>query len=222
MPQIQYDIDKYRDSLKFRTSIVNSHLTKYGEKLIWKGGERIMDIGCGPADITRHCFLPLLPHDFKVLVCADICPNMLKTARSELLGLEHVDFLQMDIRKCPEINFMNGFDRIFSTFCFMYVADQKKALENVFQLLAPGGDCWITQFTIAPVVDTLFQLSETPKWKNKLKDLRKTFIFPYWDDPDPVSTAEKFMKLIGYEDISVALDKCFIQMTSEKEFEGIL
>ncbi|XP_055694229.1 juvenile hormone acid O-methyltransferase-like [Lutzomyia longipalpis] len=222
MNKMQYSVEKYQDSSDFRVKVVNFALADYGGMLKWRGRERVLDIGCGPGDVTHQCFFPLLPHDFEELVCGDLSPEMLQVAEKEFLGVEHVSFVQMDIRETPNDAQKESFDRIFSTLCFMYIADQENAFKNVFDLLAPGGDCWIMQVTTSPVIQPLFQLADTTKWREKLKDLREILIFPFWNDSDPVGTAEGFMKSIGFEDIEIYLQDGYVQFESEEKFEAFM
>ncbi|XP_059608075.1 juvenile hormone acid O-methyltransferase-like [Phlebotomus argentipes] len=211
----KYDIQKFRAVIEYRKENLQPSFDRLSRKIQWHGGERVLDIGCGPGDITRSCILPLLPQNFEKLVCADISPEMLEICKSEFTGVENVEFLQMDIRKSPEESLKGSFNRVFSTHCFMYVSDQKMALKNVFDLLKPGGDCWINQFAVPSILQPLFILAESPKWKEKLHGFRNVHIYPYNEDPNPIATGTKYMKSVGFTDISVTIEESYLQMESE-------
>ncbi|XP_059608076.1 juvenile hormone acid O-methyltransferase-like [Phlebotomus argentipes] len=199
----EYNPQKYAFSSDVRCKIVQSVLDSLFGSLKWRGGERVMDIGCGIGDVTRRCFLPLLPDNFQRLVCADFSPVMLEAAKLEFRGIDRVDFLQMDIGKNVEDSLKGTFDRIFSSFCLMYVQDQKQVFKNIFDLLTPGGDCVIMFMRRGAITETGIQLVNTPKWKDRLKHYREVFVFPYREDPDPVATLENLLKSVGFQEVSV-------------------
>ncbi|XP_059608143.1 juvenile hormone acid O-methyltransferase-like [Phlebotomus argentipes] len=213
----KYDVEKFRAIKDYRLACFMPSFDRIPRNLKWRGGERVLDIGCGPGDITKVCIYPILPQNYEKLVCSDISPEMLEVCKSVFAGIKSVEFLQMDIRESPAESLKGTFDRIFSTFCFMYVADQEAALKNVFDLLAPGGDCWIHQLSRPSVVLPLFKLAESPKWKDKLQGFRTVQIYPFTEDPNPVATGEKYMKSVGFTDISVSIVESHVQMESEED-----
>jgi len=44
-------------------------LTAYIEKMAWTSNETVLDIGCGPGDVTSDILYPFLKNKIKVLVC---------------------------------------------------------------------------------------------------------------------------------------------------------
>ncbi|XP_055692089.1 juvenile hormone acid O-methyltransferase-like isoform X1 [Lutzomyia longipalpis] len=199
----------YATSLELRCKSIQALLTQHADKLQWRGGERIMDIGCGLGDIVRRVILPMLPPDYTKLVCVDASTVMLNEAQNELKSFRNIEFLEMDFEADLNESLTGSFDRIFSTLCFMYLADQRKAFENVFNLLAPGGDCFIMFLSTGIIFETFFQLAETPKWKEQLKHLREIYVFPYREDPDPERTLTNLLTSIGFKDVFVKKEDFF-------------
>ena len=44
-------------------------LAAYIEKMVWKSDEIVLDIGCGPGDVTSDILNPFLKNKIKQLVC---------------------------------------------------------------------------------------------------------------------------------------------------------
>uniref|UniRef100_A0A1B0D0X4 Methyltransferase type 12 domain-containing protein n=1 Tax=Phlebotomus papatasi TaxID=29031 RepID=A0A1B0D0X4_PHLPP len=195
---------------------------RHGSELQWENIKHCIDVGCGIGDVTKQCFLPLLPRNFKQLLCTDASPKMLEAARSRLHDVENVDFLEMDIGASLKDDHVKGvFDRFVSSFCIMYVRDQRKVFENVFELLAPGGDCFIILFSTGAIFEAFFQLMDTPKWKDKLKRFREVFVFPYREDPDPKGTIEGLLKSTGFTDILVKTDDFEFTFPTADKYKGL-
>ncbi|XP_059608077.1 juvenile hormone acid O-methyltransferase-like [Phlebotomus argentipes] len=218
--QNNYNIEQFSVATSFRELGIKFYAERILKQLKWRGGERVLDIGCGPGDVTKNCIYSFLPQNFGKLVCADISPEMLKACKSKFTGIENVEFLEMDIMKTPEQSMKGTFDRILSMYCFMYVSDQKKALQNVFDLLKPGGDCWILQVTSTPLVSPIFTLAKTPKWKDKLANFRDFYVYQFYEDPNPIENGETYMKSVGFTDVSVNLDRVYNQMESLESYKG--
>ncbi|XP_059608073.1 juvenile hormone acid O-methyltransferase-like [Phlebotomus argentipes] len=147
---------------------------------------------------------------------------MLEVCKSEFDGIENVEFLQIDIRKPPKESLEGSFDSIFSSYCFMYISDQRNALQNIFDLLSPGGNCLVLQLSFAPFIKPFFTLAESSKWKSELKGLRDLYAFPFWEDPNPIFTVEDYMKSIGFIDISVTIQKNYEQIESQEHYKAFI
>ncbi|GAB0099621.1 Methyltransferase domain 25 [Sergentomyia squamirostris] len=215
-----YNPQMYSVTFKIRQACVNRMLELHEPQLKWRlGCERFMDIGCGMGDIAKKCFIPLLPRDFKKLVCADLSPIMLEAAQNELSDVEHVEFRQLDIRPPLESALYASVDRIFSAYVLMYIDDQKQAWQNIFDLLTPGGDCWVCLITTAAIFETFIKMAESPKWEGRLKNLKDVFVLPFRMDPAPEETIEKLLKSIGFIDIHVNKEDSKIPHPTAKVFK---
>ncbi|GAB0099616.1 Methyltransferase domain 25 [Sergentomyia squamirostris] len=200
-----YDPQEYAKSGKTRSGCIQQIMKAHGGLMSWEGVKNVLEIGCGIGDVTEPCFLPLLPRDFERYVCSDGSIRVLDAAKTRFRGLEHIEFLQLDIENPIDKNLVSKFDRILSTFCLMYVKNQRQSYENIFNALIPGGDCWIVVLTTAVAFETLFRLAETSKWKNKLRNIHDVLVFAYRNVPEPEKMLENLLKSIGFIDISVKL-----------------
>jgi len=98
-----------------------------------KPGARILEIGCGPGNITRY-LLRKRP-DF-VLLATDVAPNMVELAR------KNNPTAQCEVLDCRDLNRLDGpFDGIVCGFCLPYLSkeDCARLLRDCSRLLNPGG-----------------------------------------------------------------------------------
>lgn len=115
------------------------HLDLYNDsydlfcKKIDKRGAHILEIGCGPGNITKH-IVSLRP-DFK-LVAIDVAPNMIKLAK---INNPTVDCKVMDCRNMNTIT--EKFDGIICGFCIPYLSaeDSSSLITDCFHLLNKNG-----------------------------------------------------------------------------------
>lgn len=98
----------------------------------------ILEIGCGPGNITRY-LLAKRP-DFKIHGI-DIAPNMVALARK---NNPTASFSVMDSRKIDELE--TKFDGIVCGFCLPYLSEQdnKKLIADAASLLTGGGIIYIS------------------------------------------------------------------------------
>jgi trans-aconitate methyltransferase len=101
------------------------------EELNLKGGESVLDIGCGDGFLT-HYMATLL--NFGKILGIDSSKSMLKEA--EKYHLVNLSFMEMDIN---DIQFKDEFDVIFSSATLHWVKDHNLLLKNCYRALKPGG-----------------------------------------------------------------------------------
>jgi len=107
-------------------------------RYIAKENAKILEIGCGPGNITKY-LLSKRP-DFKILG-TDIAPNMIELAKK---NNPTADFAVMDARKIGELN--TKFDGIIAGFCLPYlsVSESKQFIVNANHLLTDKGLIYIS------------------------------------------------------------------------------
>ena len=106
---------------------VTKVLSKYINKMSWKTGDRVLDLGCGPGSVTTKVLMPRLPADFGLLVGADLSADMIQYA-SETYTHPKLRFIQFDLAKDIENTsqlLLSSFDKIFSFFCLNWIPDQR-------------------------------------------------------------------------------------------------
>lgn len=120
------NLDLYNDSYDF---ICNS---------ISKSNASILEIGCGPGNITKY-LLSKRP-DFDILGI-DIAPNMVELAK---VNNPTANFVVMDSRNINEIK--STFDGIVCGFCLPYLShsDSEKFFKDCFNLLNENGFLYLS------------------------------------------------------------------------------
>lgn len=127
MNHFEFDGEKYKKASKHQKEWGNSLITS----LDLKGGERILDLGCGDGLLTEQ-ISKLIP-DGSILGI-DTSRGMLDTAKrleSRNLKFEHMDVDQLD--------FYDEFDVIFSNACLHWIKNHEKLLQNCRKALKPNG-----------------------------------------------------------------------------------
>ena len=102
-------------------------LSDYINRMIWKTGDRVLDLGCGPGNVTTQVLMPLLPADFGLLIGADLSADMIHYA-SNNYAHSKLRFTQFDLAKDIQNSSQlgpSGFDKIFSFFCLNWIPDQR-------------------------------------------------------------------------------------------------
>jgi juvenile hormone acid methyltransferase len=105
-------------------------LSKYINKMSWKTGDKVLDVGCGPGNVTTELLIPRLPADFGLLLGADLSADMIqyasKTYTHPKLRFTQFDLTE-DIGNTSQLQ-PSSFDKIFSFFCLHWIPDQRYCL----------------------------------------------------------------------------------------------
>ena len=101
-------------------------LSEYLDRMSWRPGDRVLDVGCGPGFVTTQELMPRLPSDFGLLVGTDISQAMVQHARATYIHPK-LRFSHLDISS-PHVNkelWDPGFDKIFSFYCLHWIPEQR-------------------------------------------------------------------------------------------------
>ncbi|XP_055613919.1 juvenile hormone acid O-methyltransferase isoform X2 [Uranotaenia lowii] len=87
---------------------------------------------------------------------------------------------------------------------------KRKALSNIRNLLAEGGECLLVFLACNPIYDIFYELSRHPKWAPYMTNVEK-FISPYQYSSNPTEDINKQLTHVGFSFHSVkVLDKIYI------------
>ncbi|XP_055691294.1 juvenile hormone acid O-methyltransferase-like [Lutzomyia longipalpis] len=133
-------LNKYRG---IRNYYIKLFISKLSELVKWRPNGSILEVGCGTGDATLKYICPELPQDFSKLVCTDISEEMVEETEKLFAKDPKISCSVLDITRDLEASEKNQFDHILSTHCLMWVTDQQKAFQNLYDLLKPGGSCFL-------------------------------------------------------------------------------
>ncbi len=105
---------------------------------IQKPGANILDIACGPGNITKYL---LGKHPDYNILGIDLAPNMLELAKANNPGAA---FQLMDCRDISKLQ--AGYDGIMCGFCLPYLSGKEvqKLISDARDLLKPGGALYLS------------------------------------------------------------------------------
>lgn len=115
------------DAIKQRTRTL--------EALAPRGGEKVLDVGCGPGLLARE--MALLVGSEGLVVGLDSSPDMLSLAEERCGHLSQVELHFGEAEKLGEED--ESFDAVTCAQVLLYVADVERALAEMYRVLKPGG-----------------------------------------------------------------------------------
>lgn len=105
-------------------------------------GERVLDVGCGPGEMTVRAAQDVGPDGDVVGV--DISAEMLRIAseRAAQRSVENVEFVQGDFHSLPWRP--SDFDVVVSVFALFFADDVAAVVERMWDMVRPGGRLVVT------------------------------------------------------------------------------
>ncbi|KAL4111906.1 hypothetical protein QTP88_015777 [Uroleucon formosanum] len=128
-------------------------LTAYGEKMVWTSNEIVLDIGCGPGDVTSDILYAFFKNYIKQLVGFDKSVEMIEYAKN-FFECSKIEFKVLDIENSNDCSFYSHrFNKIFSFFCFHWIHNKVNTLLNMHLMLKSGGEILIDFLLINSLVE---------------------------------------------------------------------
>lgn len=148
--------DKYQETFDTWNNIADLYQEKFMQvdlyndtydyicKFISKQGAKLLEIGCGPGNITKY-LLAKRP-DFNIFGI-DMAPNMIELAKK---NNPSANFAVMDSREISSLN--TKYDGIISGFCLPYLSDAeaKDFIDQAYELLNENGLLYMSFVEGAP------------------------------------------------------------------------
>lgn len=183
-------------------------INEFKNKFQWRmfGGDRLMDVGCGSADVTVDFLEPILPRDYKEIVATDISQVMLDFAKktySEKYPKMHFEQFDIGSHWMPK-KYCGHFDHVTSFYCLHWVEIERNMFSNIYQMLAKGGDCLLVYAASHAHYEALNMLAVNEKWEVYMRDVKK-FIAPLQTHKNPKRIVEHQLEDAGFRDIKVEI-----------------
>ncbi|XP_025410677.1 juvenile hormone acid O-methyltransferase-like [Sipha flava] len=141
----------------------NDVIRKFVEKMTWKTDEVVLDLGCGPGDVSSNILYPLIKNKIKQLVCADKLHKFIEYAKISYEN-SHINFKILDIENANECSlYAHTFDKIFSFLCFHWVWNKMNALVNMKSMLRNNGEICIHYLLNNPNLEIYKKMD--PEWQ---------------------------------------------------------
>ena len=174
----------------------------------FKGNERILDIGCGPGNISKW-IADQLPQG--EVIGIDPSMQMLRHAMSDYKAVSNLEFL---CEKVETFKFDEEFDVVMSFQALHFAKDHLQTFKQIQSALVPGGRVFIR--VISRVHPTMREVFDREPWRSTVRFEDRVF-------PITADRAEAILDQLGFTHIEVELDKRAYSFSSaEKIVEWLM
>ena len=143
-------------------------------KLVLRGDERLLDIGCGDGKITAEIASHLAQGS---VIGVDSSPDMISLTRQTYPAETWVN-LRFELADAAALPFDNEFDVVFSNAALHWVLDHRPVLRGLYRSLRPSGNVLLQMAghgNGAEVFATADQVCAQSEWRGYFEG----FSFPY-------------------------------------------
>jgi len=136
-----------------------------------KRGMKVYDIGCGSGEMTAY--LAQQVSETGRVYAVDASEEQLKLTREriEALKLKNVEYIQADIQTYQDWPLKEA-DIVYARFVLMHLSNVKNALNNIHNLLKPGGMLSLQETTLS-TIQSSFSSAEIGNYRDAVIALGK-------------------------------------------------
>ena len=120
---------------EFRKSGIEAYKKYIQDDELLRSKDSILDLGCGSGRLTEF-----MAKDFKKVYGSDISPTMISEARTRLVNVPNVEFLETDGDTIPLSDATCNI--VFAYLVFQHIKTREmveKNFKEIFRILKPGG-----------------------------------------------------------------------------------
>lgn len=155
---------------------------------------KCMEIGCGFGDTTMDILLPALDPN-STIISTDVSESMINHANTTYGSNERLKFEVFDIETTdlPEM-YISEFDHIFSFPGLFFCKDIRRAFENIYRMLRPGG----TIHMLLVASHTTFEVFKIMAEDKRFAPYMWKYIAPFHDSDNPCKELKDLLRSIGF------------------------
>ncbi|XP_028982074.1 juvenile hormone acid O-methyltransferase isoform X1 [Diachasma alloeum] len=169
---------------------------------------RIIDVGCGPGNITKGLLLPNVEKDAVIVVQeseihfylgADLCAAMVEYAKQHHEVKHRLSYIQLDIQT-PELpeNLIGQFDNAVSFYCLNWCRNTQLTMQNFYKLLRPGGKAIILMISHHMIFDVYAEQAKDAQFSTYMQDSNEIFP-PHHGHPNAEEMLRKDLNEVGFK-----------------------
>ncbi|KAK5642990.1 hypothetical protein RI129_009157 [Pyrocoelia pectoralis] len=216
--------EMYVNTTDLPKKVASEILPIFKNLIKWKEGCKILDVGCGPGDVTHDILLPNLPQSTSEIIGIDKCAEFIDYANlhydsNPICSFKVLDIVNDEVHK----EFVHHFDYVVSFLCLHQFNNHEAAFTNIKKMLKPGGEMVCYFATTSKSFDVYKSLASLEKWKPYLHDYEK-YCSPYKDSLNPKEDIERFLRDMGFKVAFLKLEERkhkFLLSTSPKYFQTL-
>ncbi|XP_074599431.1 juvenile hormone acid O-methyltransferase-like [Brevipalpus obovatus] len=163
-----YDQTNY--SQRNDSKLIIEQLKKdYGQNKV----ELLIDVGCGSGNITQDIAQSI---NCDRILGIDLSDKMIeyaeRTYSNDKIHFTVADACDKWDKISKSIDVVEGqADIVTSIYCLHWVSNQKRAMDNIYRMLKPGGKCYILIFSWSHLLPVQEQITFHPRWADFFKHL---------------------------------------------------
>ncbi|GFT36667.1 methyltransf_25 domain-containing protein [Nephila pilipes] len=142
-------------------------LTVTLKELGWNNGkdDLVMDVGCGPGNVTVKWILPIFPN-LKKMIAMDYLPSMIKAATTRNYHPK-IEYHTANFEDESTVERWKGqISKLTSILSFHWFKDQAKSFQIIYDLLQPGGEAACYFILGSDYYDAVLEIANDQKWKS--------------------------------------------------------
>lgn len=157
------------------------------ERLMVRGDEDCLDVGCGDGYLTR-LLAARLPEGSVLGI--DASPRMIEAANRA--PVPEGTFVRFELGDAAALRFDTEFDLVTSFNALHWVADQQAALAGIARALVPEGRALLQQVCAGPrpsLEDVAMEVAAAPRWQAAFDGFEAPFVHVDPDDHPALAAA---------------------------------
>uniref|UniRef100_A0A1Y1JVD7 Methyltransferase domain-containing protein n=1 Tax=Photinus pyralis TaxID=7054 RepID=A0A1Y1JVD7_PHOPY len=182
-------------------------LKKCAEIVEWREDCAVLDIGCGPGNVTHNVIVPALPKA-ALIVGIDKQLAVVDYANAKYATNEpRIKFEAVDVVSDGGFvaNHREDFHHIFSFYCLQFVRELELALRNIYTMLKPGGSFAFICSVHNDFFSIMAHMAKMEKWTPHISQY-ENYLYPYESTPHPDEEIRSLLLKVGFQVMDLTMN----------------